>query len=167
MKGFRLTQLTYGICDNFNLLDVFQLSLTLNSTLCIERSTDWHMDIVYSLMCSLFFFQKCITYIQIEAAKGFLSVLRSYLDSLCSNLRSHTITNVQSNNDKVSTFLQITMFSAKNFLYSFNVSLLKMLESFLFQVSLLLKESFIDSFPSRHRPFMRVCYFEHLSYTSH
>ena len=39
--------------------------------------------------------------IQIEAAKGFLSVLRSYLDSLCSNMRSHTITNVQSNNDKV------------------------------------------------------------------
>ncbi|KAH9763248.1 UDENN domain-containing protein [Citrus sinensis] len=63
------------------------------------------------------------TDVQIEAAKGFLSVLRSYLDSLCSNLRSHTITNVQSNNDKV---------------------------------SLLLKESFIDSFPSRHRPFMRV-----------
>ncbi|KAH9801956.1 UDENN domain-containing protein [Citrus sinensis] len=62
------------------------------------------------------------TDVQIEAAKGFLSVLRSYLDSLCSNLRSHTITNVQSNNDKV---------------------------------SLLLKESFIDSFPSRHRPFMR------------
>lgn len=36
-----------------------------------------------------------------EAAKGFLSVLRAYLDSLCSNLRSHTITNVQSNDDKV------------------------------------------------------------------
>ncbi|KAJ4845357.1 hypothetical protein Tsubulata_028006 [Turnera subulata] len=60
---------------------------------------------------------------QVEAAKGFLSVLRSYLDSLCSNLRSHTITNVQSNNDKV---------------------------------SLLLKESFIDSFPSRDRPFMKL-----------
>ncbi|XVF88879.1 hypothetical protein PTKIN_Ptkin19aG0086000 [Pterospermum kingtungense] len=41
------------------------------------------------------------TDVQIEAAKGFLSVLRSYLDSLCSNMRSHTITNVQSNNDKV------------------------------------------------------------------
>lgn len=39
-----------------------------------------------------------------EAAKGFLTVVRSYLDSLCSNLRSHTITNVQSNNDKVSVF---------------------------------------------------------------
>ncbi|XWS17479.1 hypothetical protein CRYUN_Cryun33cG0071300 [Craigia yunnanensis] len=41
------------------------------------------------------------TDVQIEAAKDFLSVLRSYLDSLCSNMRSHTITNVQSNNDKV------------------------------------------------------------------
>ncbi|KAK8566774.1 hypothetical protein V6N13_002461 [Hibiscus sabdariffa] len=63
------------------------------------------------------------TNVQIEAAKGFLSVLRSYLDSLCSNMRSHTITNVQSNNDKV---------------------------------SLLLKESFIESFPSRDRPFMKL-----------
>ncbi|XVE70701.1 hypothetical protein DITRI_Ditri10aG0091900 [Diplodiscus trichospermus] len=63
------------------------------------------------------------TDVQIEAAKGFLSVLRSYLDSLCANMRSHTITNVQSNNDKV---------------------------------SLLLKESFIDSFSSRDRPFMKL-----------
>ncbi|KAG0489174.1 hypothetical protein HPP92_007985 [Vanilla planifolia] len=63
------------------------------------------------------------TDVQIEAAKGFLAVLRSYLDSLCSNLRSHTITNVQSNDDKV---------------------------------SLLLKESFIDSFPNRDRPFMKL-----------
>ncbi|KAI3782768.1 hypothetical protein L2E82_12824 [Cichorium intybus] len=63
------------------------------------------------------------TNVQVEAAKGFLTVLRSYLDSLCSNLRSHTITNVQSNDDKV---------------------------------SLLLKESFIDSFPSRDRPFMKL-----------
>ncbi|KAG5105683.1 hypothetical protein JHK82_042653 [Glycine max] len=63
------------------------------------------------------------TEVQTEAAKGFLSVLRSYLDSLCYNIRSHTITNVQSNDDKV---------------------------------SLLLKESFIDSFPYRDRPFMKV-----------
>ncbi|KAJ1400717.1 cDENN domain, partial [Sesbania bispinosa] len=65
------------------------------------------------------------TEVQIEAAKGFLSELRFYLDSLCRNIRSHTITNVQSNDDKV---------------------------------SLLLKESFIDSFPYRDRPFMkRTC----------
>ncbi|CAL0330285.1 unnamed protein product [Lupinus luteus] len=63
------------------------------------------------------------TKVQIEAAKGFLSVLRSYLDSLCINIRSHTITNVQSNDDKV---------------------------------SLLLKESFIYSFPYRDRPFMKL-----------
>ncbi|XP_057467763.1 uncharacterized protein LOC130757121 [Actinidia eriantha] len=63
------------------------------------------------------------TDVQVEAAKGFLAVLRSYLDSLCYNLRSHTITNVQSNDDKV---------------------------------SLLLKESFIESFPSRDRPFMKL-----------
>ncbi|XP_024017170.1 uncharacterized protein LOC21409988 [Morus notabilis] len=63
------------------------------------------------------------TDVQVEAAKGFLLVLRAYLDSLCSNLRSHTITNVQSNDDKV---------------------------------SLLLKESFIDSFPSRDRPFLKL-----------
>ncbi|KAK7411866.1 hypothetical protein VNO78_03309 [Psophocarpus tetragonolobus] len=63
------------------------------------------------------------TEVQIEAAKGFLSVLRTYLDSLCCNIRSHTITNVQSNDDKV---------------------------------SLLLKESFIDSFPYRDRPFMKL-----------
>ncbi|XP_062091165.1 uncharacterized protein LOC133797316 isoform X1 [Humulus lupulus] len=62
------------------------------------------------------------TDVQVEAAKGFLSVLRAYSDSLCSNLRPHTITNVQSNDDKV---------------------------------SLLLKESFIDSFPNRDRPFMK------------
>ncbi|KAL9224667.1 hypothetical protein vseg_000682 [Gypsophila vaccaria] len=62
------------------------------------------------------------TEVQVEAAKGFLEVLREYLDSLCANLRSHTITNVQSNDDKV---------------------------------SLLLKESFIGSFPSRERPFMK------------
>ncbi|CAJ2649945.1 unnamed protein product [Trifolium pratense] len=63
------------------------------------------------------------TEMQIGAAKGFLSVLRSYLDSLCYNIRSHTITNVQSNDDKV---------------------------------SLLLKESFIGSFPYRDRPFMKL-----------
>ncbi|XP_072952981.1 uncharacterized protein [Typha angustifolia] len=63
------------------------------------------------------------TDVQVEAAKGFMAVLRSYLDSLCSNLRSHTITNVQSNSDKV---------------------------------SLLLRESFLGSFPIRDRSFMKL-----------
>lgn len=60
---------------------------------------------------------------QAQAAEGFLAVVRSYLESLCTNLRAHTITNVQSNDDKV---------------------------------SLLLKESFIDSFSNRDRPFMKL-----------
>ncbi|CAA7390636.1 unnamed protein product [Spirodela intermedia] len=61
--------------------------------------------------------------VQAEAAHQFLSILRNYLESLCSNLRSHTITDVQSSNDRV---------------------------------SLLLKESFIDSFPNRDRPFIKL-----------
>eukprot|EP00246_Nothoceros_aenigmaticus_P002656 TRINITY_DN13503_c0_g1_i1.p1 TRINITY_DN13503_c0_g1~~TRINITY_DN13503_c0_g1_i1.p1 ORF type:complete len:242 (+),score=32.19 TRINITY_DN13503_c0_g1_i1:27-728(+) len=60
---------------------------------------------------------------QARAADGFLAVMKSYLDSFCTNLRSHTITNVQSNNDRV---------------------------------SLLLKESFIDSFASRDRSFIKL-----------
>ncbi|KAI4995041.1 hypothetical protein ZWY2020_034944 [Hordeum vulgare] len=61
--------------------------------------------------------------VQAKASMQFLNVLRSYLESLCSELRYHTITNVQSDNDRV---------------------------------SLLLKDSFIDSFPSKDRPFMKL-----------
>ncbi|KAF8007236.1 hypothetical protein BT93_K1284 [Corymbia citriodora subsp. variegata] len=61
--------------------------------------------------------------VQAEAASRFLTVMRNYLDSLCSDLRSCTITSVQSNNDRV---------------------------------SLLLKDSFVDSFPSRDRPFIKM-----------
>uniref|UniRef100_A0A0D6R184 UDENN domain-containing protein n=1 Tax=Araucaria cunninghamii TaxID=56994 RepID=A0A0D6R184_ARACU len=60
---------------------------------------------------------------QAKAAEDFLAVLRAYLESFCSDLRSHTITNIQSNNDRV---------------------------------SLLLKDSFIDSFPSRDQPFIKL-----------
>ncbi|XP_065873315.1 uncharacterized protein [Euphorbia lathyris] len=60
--------------------------------------------------------------VQAEAATNFLAVLRQYLESICSDLRSHTITSVQSNNDRV---------------------------------CLLLKDSFIDSFPVRDRPFIK------------
>ena len=38
---------------------------------------------------------------QAEAAAQFLTVMRRYLESLFSDLRSHTITSVQSNNDRV------------------------------------------------------------------
>ncbi|XP_062148406.1 uncharacterized protein LOC133857238 isoform X1 [Alnus glutinosa] len=61
--------------------------------------------------------------VQAKAAAEFLNVMKRYLESLCSDLRSYTITNVQSNNDRV---------------------------------SLLLKDSFIDSFPSRDRPFIKL-----------
>ncbi|KAF8721312.1 hypothetical protein HU200_023245 [Digitaria exilis] len=61
--------------------------------------------------------------VQAEAAWQFLDVMRSYLESLCSDLRFHTITNVQANNDRV---------------------------------SLLLKDSFIDSFSSKDRPFVKL-----------
>uniref|UniRef100_A0A5B7BMW8 UDENN domain-containing protein n=1 Tax=Davidia involucrata TaxID=16924 RepID=A0A5B7BMW8_DAVIN len=61
--------------------------------------------------------------VQAEAAAQFLNVIRCYLESLCSDLRSHTITSVQSNSDRV---------------------------------SLLLKDSFIDSFPSKDRSFIKL-----------
>ena len=53
-------------------------------------------DCLFAWLCLITLFR-----LQVEAAKGFLEVLRNYLDSLCCNLRSHTITNVQSNDDKV------------------------------------------------------------------
>ncbi|KAK4338698.1 hypothetical protein RND71_043185 [Anisodus tanguticus] len=61
--------------------------------------------------------------VQAEAAAQFLTVMRQYLESLCSDLRSHTITSVQSNSDRV---------------------------------SILLKDSFIDSFPGRDQPFVKL-----------
>ncbi|PPS00969.1 hypothetical protein GOBAR_AA19701 [Gossypium barbadense] len=61
--------------------------------------------------------------VQAEAAIQFLAIMRDYLESLCANLRSHTITSVQSDQDRV---------------------------------SLLLKDSFIDSFPIKDRPFIKL-----------
>ncbi|KAI4349327.1 hypothetical protein L6164_009929 [Bauhinia variegata] len=58
-----------------------------------------------------------------EAATQFLHVIKSYLESLCSDLRSHTITSVQSNSDRV---------------------------------CLLLKDSFIGSFPTKDQPFVKL-----------
>ncbi|KAK8506148.1 hypothetical protein V6N13_002789 [Hibiscus sabdariffa] len=69
---------------------------------------------------------------QAEAATQFLTVMREYLESLCANLRSHTITNVQSNDDRVGTYVV------------------------LLPVSILLKDSFIDSFPVDNRPFIKM-----------
>ncbi|CAJ1898546.1 unnamed protein product [Sphenostylis stenocarpa] len=61
--------------------------------------------------------------VQAEAATKFLNIMWHYLESLCSDLKSHTITSVQSNKDRV---------------------------------SLLLKDSFIDSFPARDQPFIKL-----------
>ncbi|KAG8370845.1 hypothetical protein BUALT_Bualt13G0025700 [Buddleja alternifolia] len=61
--------------------------------------------------------------VQAEAAADFLSVMRRYLESFCSDLRLHTITSVQSNNDRV---------------------------------SILLKDSFIDSFPFKDQSFIKL-----------
>lgn len=61
--------------------------------------------------------------VQAEAAAHFLAVMRRYMELLCADLRLHTITNVQSNNDRV---------------------------------SLLLKDSFVDSFPGRDQPFIKL-----------
>lgn len=60
--------------------------------------------------------------VQAEVAAQFLAVMRHYLESLCSDLRSYSITNVQSDNDRV---------------------------------SILLKDSFIDSFQTRDQPFVK------------
>lgn len=60
---------------------------------------------------------------QAEASGQFLNVMWNYLESICSDLRSHTITSVQSNSDKV---------------------------------SLLFKDSFIDSFSNKDRPFVKL-----------
>ncbi|XP_031100056.1 uncharacterized protein LOC116004232 [Ipomoea triloba] len=60
--------------------------------------------------------------VQTEAAAQFLNVMGHYLESLCSDLRTHAITSVQSNNDRV---------------------------------SILMKDSFISSFPIRDRAFVK------------
>lgn len=61
--------------------------------------------------------------VQAEAATCFLNVTKRYMESLCAELRFYSITNVQSNDDRV---------------------------------SLLLKDSFIDSFPSKDQPFIKL-----------
>ncbi|KAL9239078.1 hypothetical protein vseg_013430 [Gypsophila vaccaria] len=60
---------------------------------------------------------------QALAATQFVDVMKRYMESLCADFRSYSITSVQSNNDRV---------------------------------SLLLKDSFIDSFPSRDRSFIKL-----------
>lgn len=54
----------------------------------------FHYVLISMVLPSLFI-------VQAEAAVRFLTVMMNYLESLCSDLRSHTITSVQSNNDRV------------------------------------------------------------------
>lgn len=92
---------------------------------------------------------------QAEAAEQFLAVMRRYLESLCSDLMSHTITNVQSNNDRVRS---LTLhFNACNS-HTFNLYYVCIWNNSVlpFQVSMLLKDSFIDSFADRDQPFVKV-----------
>lgn len=47
---------------------------------------------------------------QADAAIKFLKIMRHYLESICSDLRSHTITNVQSNDRVRQTEVMISIF---------------------------------------------------------
>ncbi|XP_022758550.1 uncharacterized protein LOC111305354 isoform X1 [Durio zibethinus] len=99
--------------------------------------------------------------VQAEAATQFLTVMRQYLESLCANLRSHTITSVQSNHDRVGTsILIIYVVPPVSFLTNHCITARSFSAPFTcfiyFQVSLLLKDSFIDSFPSKDRPFIKL-----------
>ncbi|KAG6426964.1 hypothetical protein SASPL_111203 [Salvia splendens] len=60
--------------------------------------------------------------VQSRFAIKFVTVLRKYLESICSDLRLHTITNVQSNQ----------------------------------KVAILIKDSYIDSFPIKDQPFIKL-----------
>ena len=86
----------------------------LSSSFCDASSDISYFSVVsvtlgnVKLSQHLSVFSCVLVSLQIEAAKGFLSVLRSYLDSLCCNIRSHTITNVQSNDDKVCVLVSST-----------------------------------------------------------
>lgn len=118
-----------------------------------------------SIVCSSCFMLQeatniCSADLQAKAAAEFLNVMKRYLESLCSDLRSYTITNVQANNDRVSVTKLIIHLYSCIFLYLGMPRLLYFFDmrvfGYSFQVSLLLKDSFIDSFPSRDRPFIKV-----------
>ena len=98
--------------------------------------------------------------IQAEAATQFLTIMRHYLESLCVNLRSHTITSVQSDDRVGASILIIYVVHPVSFLTNHCTTARSFSASFMclinFQVSLLLKDSFIDSFPSKDRPFIKV-----------
>jgi hypothetical protein len=55
--------------------------------------------------------------VQAEAATKFLRVMRDYMESLCSDLHSHTITSVQSNSDRVLTYIATLLEAEQELLY--------------------------------------------------
>ncbi|KAJ9543328.1 hypothetical protein OSB04_023035, partial [Centaurea solstitialis] len=79
---------------------------------------------------------------QNEAAAQFLTVMRQHLESLCSNLAAHAITSVQRDDDRVRRATNYKTVKTST------------IDGYL-QVSLLMKESYIDSFPARDRPFIK------------
>jgi len=58
-----------------------------------------------------------LTVSQAEAATKFLRVMRDYMESLCSDLHSHTITSVQSNSDRVLTYIATLLEAEQELLY--------------------------------------------------
>lgn len=101
---------------------VFMLSLTIRKFFRIPWADQWNLkehlqrqfpsfrNYLDKLLSSnrpynAFLMVKLLTNIstclQAEAAGQFLKVMRGYLESLCLDLRLHTITSVQSNNDRV------------------------------------------------------------------
>ncbi|KAJ0774797.1 putative cDENN domain, tripartite DENN domain, DENN domain lobe protein [Helianthus annuus] len=85
---------------------------------------------------------------QIDAATQFLTCMRQHLESLCSNLSYHSITYP---NKRVRKTPPLTP-SSSILRLSFSLSLY-------LQVSLLVKDSYIDSFPYRDRQFVTLLAF--------
>lgn len=77
-------------------------------TLCIRI---WILTTCYDMIsfsCAIWFGKPiCVIYLQAEAAAQFLKVMKDYTESLCSELRSYTITSVQSNNDRVEKLMSL------------------------------------------------------------
>lgn len=108
--------------------------------------TSWHLYLICIFTCFVW------AYMQTEAAAQFLNVMGHYLESLCSDLRSHAITSVQSNNDRVCSMNQLSIDWKFLRMYVLETNF----SPFVSQVSILMKDSFISSFPIRDRAFVKV-----------
>ncbi|KAI5404745.1 hypothetical protein KIW84_051779 [Lathyrus oleraceus] len=118
LTGVLLEKQVVIVCPSLGVLSAVVLSL-----IPMIRPFQWQSLLLPVLPAKMIdFLDAPVPYIA-EIATQFLNVIWHYLESLCSNLKSHTITSVQSNHDRV---------------------------------SLLLKDTFIDSFPLRDRPFIKL-----------